>query len=199
MCICGYECPADLFFQFAGYFPLLMRSFLYIPFCVIQLLPMSSRNRDCRLFLTKPLLIHRPFDSDWQNTIWALARSCTCLFQKCFIVVWFLFSKHCVKKVSICSFSGLYFPAFWLYMGRYMGRNFASLRIHSECEKIRNRKTPNTDNFRAVKITRIKLFHTSGLFLYPLRTSQNQMFSDVFRVYRKKPIAWYGLYTWSSV
>ena len=59
MCICGYECPADLFFRFAGYFPLLMRSFLYIPSCVIQLFPMSSRNRDCRLFLTSQALRER--------------------------------------------------------------------------------------------------------------------------------------------
>ena len=36
-------------------------------------------------------------------------------------------------------------------------------------------------------------FHTTGLFLYPLKTSGNQMFSDVFRGYRKRPVAWTGL------
>ena len=31
------------------------------------------------------------------------------------------------------------------------------------------------------------MFHATGLFLYPLKTLENQMLSDVFRVYRKKP------------
>ena len=32
----------------------------------------------------------------------------------------------------------------------------------------------------------IKRFHATGLFLYPLKISK---FSDVFRVYRKTPVA----------
>ena len=32
--------------------------------------------------------------------------------------------------------------------------------------------------------------HATGLFLYPLKTSENQRFSDVFRGYRKRPVAW---------
>ena len=32
-------------------------------------------------------------------------------------------------------------------------------------------------------------FHATGLFLYPLKTSENQRFSDVFRGYRKRPMA----------
>ena len=35
--------------------------------------------------------------------------------------------------------------------------------------------------------------HDKGLFLYPLKTSENLCFSDVFRGYRKRPVAWYGL------
>ena len=58
-----------------------------------------------------------------------------------------LMSKsHCVKSVRIPSFSGSYFPAFALNMERYS----VSLHIHSECGKIRTRKTPNTDTFHAV-------------------------------------------------
>ena len=53
---------------------------------------------------------------------------------------------HCVKSVLIRSFSGLYFPAFGLITERYG----VSLRIQSECGKIRTRKTPNTDIFHAV-------------------------------------------------
>ena len=48
-----------------------------------------------------------------------------------------------MKKVRIRSFSGPYFSAFGLNTERYR----VSLRIQSECEKIWNRKTPNTKNF----------------------------------------------------
>ena len=36
-------------------------------------------------------------------------------------------------------------------------------------------------------------FHATGLFLYPLKTSEKLWFSDIFRVYRKRPMAWNGL------
>ena len=36
-------------------------------------------------------------------------------------------------------------------------------------------------------------FHANGLFRYSLKTSENQRFSDVFREYRKRPMAWNGL------
>ena len=36
-------------------------------------------------------------------------------------------------------------------------------------------------------------FHANGLFPYPLKKSENQRFSDVFRGYRKRPMAWNGL------
>ena len=42
-----------------------------------------------------------------------------------------------------------------------------------------------------------KPFHATGLFLYPLKTLENQRFYDVFREYRKRSVAWNGL-TWSS-
>ena len=34
------------------------------------------------------------------------------------------------------------------------------------------------------------LFHATSLFLKPLKTSENLWFSDVFRVYGKRPVAW---------
>ena len=52
---------------------------------------------------------------------------------------------HSVKSVCIRSFSGPHFPAFRLNTKRYS----ASLRIQSECGKIRTRKTPNMDTFHA--------------------------------------------------
>ena len=33
-------------------------------------------------------------------------------------------------------------------------------------------------------------FHATDLFLYPRKTSENLRFSDVFRGYRKRPVAW---------
>ena len=47
---------------------------------------------------------------------------------------------HCVKSTRIRNFSGPYFPT---------ETYSVSLRIHSECGKIRTRKTPNTDTFYA--------------------------------------------------
>ena len=50
---------------------------------------------------------------------------------------------HCVKSVRIRSYSGPHFPAFGLNTDR------VSLRIHSECGKMRTRITPNRDTFHA--------------------------------------------------
>ena len=36
----------------------------------------------------------------------------------------------------------------------------------------------------------INPFHVTGLFLYPLKTSENQRFSYNFRGYRKRPVEW---------
>ena len=58
-------------------------------------------------------------------------------------------NSHRVKSVRICSFSGLSFSAFGLNTERYS----LSLRIQSEYEKIRIRKTPNTGTFNAGSIS----------------------------------------------
>ena len=39
----------------------------------------------------------------------------------------------------------------------------------------------------------IKLFHATGLFLYPLKLLENQRSSDVFRGYKNRAVAWNGL------
>ena len=61
--------------------------------------------------------------------------SCFCKFKVCFL--------HCVKSVTIRSFSGPYFPGFGLNTERYR----VCLRIPSECGKMGTGKTPNTDIF----------------------------------------------------
>ena len=51
-----------------------------------------------------------------------------------------------MKSVRIWSYSGLYLHAFGLNTEKYS----VSLRIHSECEKMRTRITTNTYTFHAV-------------------------------------------------
>ena len=59
-------------------------------------------------------------------------------------------SKY-VKSIRIWSYSGPYLPAFGLDVARYG----VSLRIQSECRKIRARITPNTDTFHAVSVVKV--------------------------------------------
>ena len=54
--------------------------------------------------------------------------------------------SYTVKSVRIRSYSGPYFPAFGLNMERYS----VSLRIQSECGKMRTRVSPNGDTSYAV-------------------------------------------------
>ena len=67
-----------------------------------------------------------------------------------------------VRECGICnsliliSYSGPYFPAFGLNTESYS----VSLRIQSECGKMRTRITPNTDTFYAVLLTNIWLNKT---------------------------------------
>ena len=53
-----------------------------------------------------------------------------------------------MRSILIRSFSGPYFPAFRLNTERYS----VSLPIQSEYEKIRTRKTPNTDAFHVLLV-----------------------------------------------
>ena len=59
-----------------------------------------------------------------------------------------------MKSVRFRSFSGPYFSAFELNTERYS----VSLRIQSECGKIRTKKTPNTDTFHAVRMGLFRLY-----------------------------------------
>ena len=59
---------------------------------------------------------------------------------------------HCAKSVRIRSYFGPYFPTFGLNTEKYG----ESLRIRSECGKMRTRITPNTDTFCAVLFSRIR-------------------------------------------
>ena len=89
------------------------------------------------------------FCETFQNTFFgALSASCTYM-----IVIYVVQNDtkntnniYCVKSVRIQSYSGLDFPTFGLNTERYR----VSLRLQSECGKMRTRITPNTDTFHAV-------------------------------------------------
>ena len=42
-------------------------------------------------------------------------------------------------------------------------------------------------------IQHVNPFHATGLFLNPMKTSENLWFSDAFRGYKKRPVPWIGL------
>ena len=46
----------------------------------------------------------------------------------------------------------------------------------------------NTKSFVVSTYSKFNLFHATGLFRYPLKTSEDLWFS-VFRVHRKRPVA----------
>ena len=73
------------------------------------------------------------------------------------------FDSHCAKSVQIRVFSGPYFPAFGLKTERYS----VSLRIQSECRKIRTRKNSVSGHF------------SSSEFLGSKRNNQKSNFHSV--------------------
>ena len=79
-----------------------------------------------------------------------------------------------MKIVRIWSFSCPYFPAF----GLNTERHGVSLRIQSECGKIRTRKTPTTETFYTVIVLFMSQRHSK-------RTNQN--------VFKKRQIYEYSL------
>ena len=87
------------------------------------------------------------------------------------------FSKHCVKSVRMRSYSGSHFHAFGLNTERYE----VSLRIQSECGKIRTTITPNTDTFHAVENS--NNFETIFLVENNMVTSDDQKITDTFIEY----------------
>ena len=67
------------------------------------------------------------------------------------MMILYIYHYNCVKSIRIRNFSCPYFPAFGLNaVSRSRTEYSVSLRIQSECGKIRTRITPNTDTFYAV-------------------------------------------------
>ena len=77
-----------------------------------------------------------------------------------------------MKNIRIWSFSGQYFPAFRPNTERYG----VSVRVHSECEKIRARKTPNTDTSDAAKVLEIEYSSEMDQIQKLMKTAQKNMY-----------------------
>ena len=71
--------------------------------------------------------------------------------------------KHCIKCVRIGRYSGAFFPQF----GLNAERCGVSLRIQSECGKVRTRKTPNMYTFQAMKKVNLPPEHGTNLIFVP--------------------------------
>ena len=84
-----------------------------------------------------------------------------------------VWDNHCVKSVCIRSYPGPFFLTFELNTERYG----VSLRIHSECGKIRTRITPNTDTFHVVN---------NWLVQRDLQLAAITIFSDYWKI-QKQP------------
>ena len=68
--------------------------------------------------------------------------------------------------------------------------------IQSEYRKYGPEKTPYLDTFHAMGVEKgelgtngLNVFHATDFSLYPLKRSEYHRFSDVFREYRKRPVA----------
>ena len=88
---------------------------------------------------------------------------------------------HCVKSVRIRSYSGLYFPVFGLNKKRYG----VSLVIQAKCEKIRTRKTPNTDTFYSVIVAAVIVAAFLAFSFHQITTREFKKLSKFFVVRQK--------------
>ena len=119
-------------------------------------------------------------------TIWALSFS---LFNPYWFNVPFLYPRKwltfsvgmkCVKTSKVvarrCSAKKVFWPRSLLKkrVQQFALHCVKSVRIQSECGKIRTRKTPNTDPFHAV-----------------LKISKNEKFSDVSKSYRNGTLGYF--------
>ena len=87
---------------------------------------------------------------DWMGWKWADLSIRCCLFFLCHIYFWVKLHVNCTawKEYKFGVFSGPYFPVFVLNTKNYS----VTLRIQSECGKIRTRETHNLDTFQAALV-----------------------------------------------
>ena len=72
--------------------------------------------------------------------------------------------------------------AFRLASNRFIVREIANIKVCQYQVMISNGLFEETnENVFFLNNFTVNLFHATGFFLYPLKTSENQRFSDVFR------------------
>ena len=107
------------------------------PFLIVNAVHCSTNELQLRLITQ--IILKKSYSR-------AKRRSKTTHYYILIICCW---TMVCVKSVRIQSFSGSYFFRIQPEYGEYAEYS-VSLRIQSECGKMRTRKTPNTDNFYTV-------------------------------------------------
>ena len=85
---------------------------------------------------------------------------------------------HCVESVLIRSYSGPHFSAFGLNTQKYS----ISLRIQSECGKMRTRITPTTDTFHAL-CSSVECLQDSFCSSSPVDTGRKL---NVYKTFRRR-------------
>ena len=95
-------------------------------------------------------------------------------------------SFHCLRLIQ------------WVYTGNFWEISF--LEMAQALRKLNPTHKKGSESFFCFFVLKsINPFHASGLFWYPLKASENLWFSDVFRGYQKRTVAWNGLTTWPIV
>ena len=95
------------------------------------------------------------------------------LFKKLSSYIWYTHGIRCVKSVPIWKFSCPYLPA--CILNREIFR--VKFRIQSKCEKMRTRKTSNTNTFIAVLSLTSTI--TETFFLWILRIKGGDIWDQI--------------------
>ena len=104
----------------------------------------------------------------------------------------FFSGLHCLKSVSIWSYPGSHFPAFWLNTERYS----VCLRIQSECGKMRNRITANMDTFYAMLCIMVWNFSQiwgTNYFWFQLHKSTTSLLNIIMTLPKEFRYFWNGV------
>ena len=97
--------------------------------------------------------------------------------------------KHWVKSVPFRSYSGPYFPAFGLNTKRYS----VSLRIRSECGKIRTRITPNTETLRSENENDVKTLKWRYFYVLAKFVKDAFYFAGIFQLHKYQLFAFINM------
>ena len=96
-----------------------------------------------------------------------------------------------IKTVKQHQWRQLTLKAFFTFTVEILDEKF-----HFLCQKIVSMRNILLSTLSFRQYTFINPFHATGLFWYPLKTSENLWFSDVFRGYQKRSVVWNGLTEW---